>query len=116
MSSTLKAAESRQNTLILSFFHETGAKKYQCKLCDPNHPGIKGTFYNLKEHLIAKHKETAKGIGTGEKTARKRRLEDPGGINKTVTLQINFNSLRRGLVLFVVGKCISFPSLDDVGF
>lgn len=93
------------------------SKTFKCNLCATSHKGIKGGFCNLKDHLISRHKSTADGLQLDSK--RKRRNTDHSTdkrIVKTVKLQVNINNLRCGLVLFVIGKCLSFRSMDDAGF
>lgn len=98
---------------VLSFFSKDGDKKFMCKLCPSSHHGIKGGLSNLKAHIASVHKNTAESLLLNK---RKKNNDCVGGLVKTIKLEINLNVLRRGLVLYVIGKCISFRSFEDAGF
>lgn len=108
--------QNKINAAVSAFFDVISKRHFQCKLCIQPHPGIKGNVFNLKEHLIATHIETAKAIGVSEITARKRKSSGKDVSKKKITIEIDLNDLRRGLVMFVMAKCLSFRAFDDAGF
>lgn len=104
---------SSQNELVKSFFGPCENGRYKCKLCD-NHPGIKGTVSNLKDHLNHKHKSTADSLNLVPQ--KKRKSSESKSLITITNFQVDLNEIRRGILLFVVDKFISFRAFDSEGF